>query len=62
MSKNQQFKKIHRSLGNIIDFHMGKNMLFIENYERRLTRFYDFSRNFKIDPKPYVTHKKKMFL
>jgi len=53
---------LHRSLGSIIDFHVGKDMLFIENYEKKLTRLYEISRGPRIDPRPFVTHKRKRFL
>lgn len=55
-------EQIHSSLGNIIDFHIGKDMLLIENYEKKLTRLYELTKGPKIDPKPFVTHKKKIFL
>lgn len=53
---------IHSSLGNIIDFHIGKDMLLIENYEKKFTRLYELTKGPRIDPKPFVTHKKKTFL
>ena len=33
-------EQVHSSLGNIVDFHIGKDMLLIENYEKKFTRLY----------------------
>lgn len=54
--------RVHRSFGSIIDFNLGKNMLIIDNYEGNLTRVYELTRGLNINPKPYVTHSKKMLL
>jgi hypothetical protein len=32
--------KIHSSVGSILDFHVGKDMVFIENYEGKSTRLF----------------------
>lgn len=57
-----QRRRIHHSLGSIIDFHIGRDMLVIENAERKQTRLYELTKGPRVDPKPFVTHKKKMFL
>ena len=31
---------IHKSIGNLIDFHVGRDMIFVENYEGRKTRLF----------------------
>ena len=53
---------LHRSVGNVIDFHVGRDMLFIENYEGKATRLFEMSRGPRVDPRPFMTHKKKMSL
>lgn len=57
-----QQKKIHESLGGIIEVHVGKELLFIENPKKKETRLWEMSRGPRVDPRPFVTHKKKMFL
>jgi hypothetical protein len=56
------WNRIHQSLGNIIDFHYGRDMLLIENFEGKQTRLHELTKGPRVDPKPFVTHKKKMFL
>ena len=62
MTTNGYKNVIHKSIGNLIDFHVGKDMIFIENYETNKTRLFEISRGPKVDPRPLVTHKKKLKL
>lgn len=62
VNQNGEGEKIHHSIGNIIDFHIGRDMIFIENYENKLTRLYELTRGPKVGTKPFNTHSKKNFL
>ena len=62
LTTNGHRHTIHKSIGNLIDFHVGKDMIFIENYEGKMTRLFEISRGPKVDPRPLVTHKKKLKL
>lgn len=55
-------RKLHDSFGGIIEVYIGKELLFIENHKNKETRLWEMSRGPRIDPRPFVTHKKKMFL